>query len=119
MIRNFARILGLVVMLGILYSGPAVPCVCPDHTPAMPCCPDGDSRADQAGYLKTDSGFHSACEPVSADLLAAATPDLPALGAFEPLRPRSLHPLPTTRISASPQRYVARPIYLVTERRRE
>ena len=119
MIRNSARTLGLVVMLGILYSGPAVACVCPDHVPAMPCCPDGDSGADQAGYAKTDSGFYSACEPVSADLLGAEIPDLPAVSAFEAPRPRSLHPLHTTRISASPQRYVTRPIYLLTERRRE
>ena len=119
MIRNFARTLGLLVMLGILYSGPTVACVCHDHTPAMPCCPDGDSGADQAGYAKTDLGFYSACDPISADLLAAEIPKLPALAAFEAPRPVSLHPPSTTRISASPQRYVTRPIYLLTERRRE
>ena len=119
MVRHLARSIGLVVMLGILYSGPAVACVCPDQSPAMPCCPDDYSGTDHAGYAATDTAFYSACDPVLADLLAAEIPPLPAVGNFDAPRPPSLSPLPTARVSVAPQRYVARPIYLLTERRRE
>lgn len=119
MVRHLARSIGLLVMLTILGSGPVVACVCPDQSPGMPCCPDDDSGTDHTGYAKTDTGFYSACDPVSTDLLAAEIPRLPAVGNFEAPRPPSLSPLPTARVSVEPQRYVARPIYLLTERRRE
>jgi hypothetical protein len=116
MIRRFARTIGLLTMLGILYSGPVVACVCPDHMPAMPCCPEDNG----AGYAKMATDAYAACDPVSADLLAAETPDPPAPTAIvEAPRPPSVHVLPPARISVSQQPYAARPIYLVTERRRE
>ena len=120
MIRRLARTIGLLTMLGILYSGPVVACVCPDHMPAMPCCPEDDGGAGQAGYAKTATDAYAACDPVSADLLAAETPDPPAPTAIvEAPRPPSAHVVPAARTLVSQQPYVARPIYLVTERRRE
>lgn len=121
MIRHFARTIALLTMLGILYSGPVVACVCPDHMPAMPCCPVDDGGAGQASYVKTELDAHSACDPVSAsNLLTAKTPDPRAPAAIaEAPRPPLPYVLPAARITATHPPYVARPIYLVTERRRE
>jgi len=120
MIRRLARMIGLLTMLGILYSGPVVACVCPDHMPAMPCCPEDEGGAARPGYAKTATDVYAACDPVSADFLAAETPDPPAPTAIvQTPRSPSAHVLPAARIPVSQQPYVARPIYLVTERRRE
>ena len=117
--RRLGRTVVLLLTLGVLYSGPVAACVCADDLmPAMPCCPDQPDFG-HSGLGLLDSHV-TACNPAPANLLPAASPELPAAIAISSAAPPGwpTHGPPPILVPADPGPHISPPIYLVTLRLR-